>query len=57
MAKAENIDREVSKKRVEDYVKKVNQSFETHKSFIIENFGSLVKEETGKINFLEYSST
>ncbi len=57
LAKEENIDKELAKKRISDYVDRIGDTFGNKQAFNIEGLGSLVKEETGKISFVGKGDT
>ncbi len=55
VAKSENIDKDVAKKKVVEYVNKAGKDLADNNEQVIEGLGKLIKESTGKITFEEIS--
>jgi hypothetical protein len=55
VAKSENIDKVIAKKKVVDYVNLASKNLKENSEHIIEGLGKLTKESTGKITFEEIS--
>ena len=55
VAKSENIDKEVAKKKVIEYVDKAGKNLTDNNEHSISGLGTLIKESTGKITFEEIS--
>jgi nucleoid DNA-binding protein len=53
VAKSENIDKVLAKKKVVEYVDLANKNLKDKNEHIIEGLGKLIKESTGKITFEE----
>lgn len=53
VAKEENTDRETAKKRITDFVARINASFDKKEPFSLDELGMLEKEASGKITLLE----
>ena len=57
VAKSENIDKEVARKKVIEYVDKADKNLKDINEHLISGLGKLIKESTGKITFEEKSDT
>jgi nucleoid DNA-binding protein len=55
VAKSENIDKVLAKKKVVEYVDLANKNLKDNNEHTIEGLGKLIKESTGKITFEEIS--